>query len=448
MGLHRTAILNEIREKIATFSAGPGVYFFKGVGGVVLYIGKAKSLRPRVASYFQPGANLAASRGADIQRMIEALVVDVDVMECESEVEALLRENRLIKDIQPRYNDRLKDGKSFPYLQITTGEDFPRISVTRQPEPRAKLYGPFVSPGELRSAIPLLQRVFKFRTCKLEIDAADNRRRYQRPCILHAIKQCAGPCGDRVSQEDYSRQIRHLRAFLDSKGSTLRRSLQARMKQAAADRRFEKAAEIRDELKALDGLQKRGLVREHDQPENFAMNIDPAEGLEKLAQVLDLPTPPRTIEGIDIAHLQGKETCGSLVCFIDGRAFKPGYRRFKLRVGGNDDFASIREVVSRRYRAAVAGEELFPDIILIDGGKGQLSAAWSAFDDLPKDVTPPVLLSLAKKEELIYEQGRVGPVRLSRHNPALRLLQAVRDESHRFAQAYHHLLRKKAVLGK
>lgn len=447
MGLHRTAILNEIREKIATFSAGPGVYFFKGVGGVVLYIGKAKSLRPRVASYFQPGANLAASRGADIQRMIEALVVDVDVMECESEVEALLRENRLIKDIQPRFNDRLKDGKSFPYLQITNDEDFPRVSITREPKPRAKLYGPFVSPGELRSAIPLLQRVFKFRTCKLDIDAADQRRRFQRPCILHNIKQCSAPCGDRVSLEDYARQIRHLRAFLESKGSALRRSLQTRMTEAAQAKRFEEAAEIRDELKALDGLQKRGLVREHGQPENFAMNIDPAEGLEKLAQVLDLPTPPRTIEGIDIAHLQGKETCGSLVCFIDGRAFKPGYRRFKLRVGGNDDFASIREVVSRRYRAAAAGEEMFPDIILIDGGKGQLSAAWSAFDDLPAGVSPPMLLSLAKKEELVHASGHDEPIRLSRHNPALRLLQSVRDEAHRFAQAYHHLLRKKSVLG-
>ncbi len=166
----RPAILKELREKITEFPNTPGVYLFKDAADVVVYVGKAKQLRSRVSSYFQPSANLAASRGPEIDRMIMQIVCDVDILPCESEVDALLRENRLIKDIQPRFNERQKDDKSYPYLQITTGEDFPRVSITRQPQSRgAKLYGPFVHASELRAALPLMQRVFKFRTCKLDI---------------------------------------------------------------------------------------------------------------------------------------------------------------------------------------------------------------------------------------------------------------------------------------
>jgi len=448
----RKAVLDALREKVSQLPSTPGVYLFKDAADVVLYVGKAKSLRSRVASYLQPGSDLAASRGPDMQRMIDKLVVDLDTLECDSEVDALLRENRLIKDIQPPFNDRLKDGKSFPYLQITTREDFPRVSITRQPRAKnARLYGPFVSVQDLRAALPLMQRVFKFRTCNLDINQDDERRLRFRPCILHSIKQCTGPCAARVSKQNYATQIKHLRQFLESKGSQLRRTLAEQM-QAAADRLdFEAAAVLRDELRALEGLQQRGLVHEDIQPEVFF--VDPAEGLERLAAVLEMDQPPRTIEGIDIAHLQGGESCGSMVCFIDGRPFKSGYRRYRIKtVEGNDDFASIREVVWRRYKYAGLEAELFPDIILIDGGKGQLSAAYNAFDaregegrdELP--FRPPHLLSLAKKEEAVYVHGRARAIRLPRRDPALRLLQAVRDEAHRFAQHYHHILRRRATL--
>lgn len=436
--------MEQLRQRVGELSAGPGVYLFKNAAGVVLYVGKAKSLRSRVTSYFQPGADLPASRGPEIDRMINTLVCDVDVLECESEVDALLRENRLIKDIQPRFNEKLKDGKSFPYLQITTGEDFPRVSITRAPQSRAaKLYGPFVSPTELRAAIPLMQRVFKFRTCKLDIAAADIDRRF-RPCILYNIKQCTAPCAGKASKADYAGQISHLRKFLESKASQLRKELERQMQSAAEKLNYERAAALRDELRALEGLQRRGLVGEHVQPEVFY--VDPAEGLARLAEVLGLDSPPRTIEGVDIAHLAGKESCGSLVCFIDGKSFKSGYRRYKIKtVEGNDDFASIREVVWRRYKHAGMNEGLFPDIILIDGGRGQLSAAYSAFDEM--EFRPPMLISLAKKEEEIFVHGWSKPIRLKRNDSALRLLQAVRDESHRFAQHYHHILRRKATLG-
>ncbi len=444
MSSNRRAILEDLRETISQLPTGPGVYLFKDSAGVVLYVGKATSLRSRVASYFQPGADLATSRGEHIARMIRDMVVDVEVIECESEVDALLRESRLIKDIHPPFNSMLKDQKTFPYLQITTREDFPRVSITREPQTAGvKLYGPFVSPSELRAALPLLQRVFKFRTCKLDIDADDAARRHFRPCILHNIRQCTAPCAARVSRDDYRQQIKRLRQFLESKATQLRKELTEKMHQASKELAFERAAELRDELRAMESLQRRGLVDEHVQPEAFV--TDPAEGLQRLAEVLQMDTPPRTIEGFDIAHLQGGQMCGSEVCFIDGKPFKSGYRRYKIKtVEGNDDFACLREVVWRRYKHAAMNEGLFPDIVLIDGGKGQLHAARSAFEDLP--FQPPMLISLAKKNEEIHLIARDKPLRLPRRDPGLRLLQYVRDEAHRFVQSYHHLLRHKAVL--
>ena len=440
----RAAILERIRQKIAELPNSPGVYLFKDAAGRVLYVGKAKTLRSRVASYFQPGADLLKGRGPDIQRMIDELVADLDVLECQSEVDALLQENRLIKDIQPRFNERLKDDKTFPYLQVTTDEDFPRVGITREPKAGGvKLYGPFVSVNDLRAALPLMQRVFKFRTCKLDFDEQSVREQPYRPCILYNIKQCTGPCSGAVSKTRYAEQVRHFRQFLGSKASQLRRELTAQMALAAEALDYERAAVLRDELKALEGLQKRGLVHEDVQPEAFF--VDPTEGLERLAKVLDIPAVPRTIEGIDIAHLGGGEQCGSMVCFIDGRAFKAGYRRYRIKTHeGNDDFASVREVVWRRYKYAGMDQELFPDVILIDGGKGQLAAAWEAFEGL--EFRPPVLIGLAKKNEEIFVHGRPGALRLPRNDAALRLLQSVRDEAHRFAQHYHHILRRRATL--
>ncbi|MHC4294043.1 MAG: excinuclease ABC subunit UvrC [Planctomycetota bacterium] len=442
----RQVILEDLREKAAKLPATSGVYLFKDRTGVVLYVGKAKNLRSRVSSYFQPASNLPASRGPDIQRMIEKLVADIDCLECESEVDALLRENRLIKDIQPRFNERMKDDKSFPYIQITANEDFPRVSITRKPQiRRARLYGPFVSASELRAALPLMQRVFKFRTCNLDISAEKlkaARRRGFRPCILYNIRQCTAPCGGCVSKGDYAKQIRRLKQFLDSKGSQIRRELKRQMAAASEALEFEKATAFRDELRALESLQKRGLLAEHVQPEVFF--VDPTEGLTRLQEVLGTRSAIRTIEGIDIAHLGGKETCGAMVCFIDGKPFKSGYRRYKIKTHArNDDYASIREVVYRRYKPAAMSEALFPDVIVIDGGKGQLAAAYSAFEGLR--TAPAMLVALAKRDEEIFVHGSREPIGLSRGDAGLRLLQSVRDEAHRFAQHYHHILRRRAT---
>lgn len=430
----------KLQQKIRLLPKSPGVYLFKDRKGTVLYVGKAKDLRSRVGSYFQNSSDLLATRGPEIARMAN-MVDDVDFLDCETEVDALLQESRLIKDIQPPYNERLRDDKTFPYLEITTSDDFPGVYVTRKPRLKgSKLYGPFTSAAGVRDAVNALQKVFKFRTCELDIIDGDESRRHFRPCLLHAINQCTAPCADLISREAYRKDVDRLKRFLASKRSIVLRQLNREMLAAADRREFEDAARLRDEIKALEALSLSGDPRADVQPEVFY--VDPTEGLTRLGDLLNLDQPPRSIEGIDIATLQGTESCGSLVCFIDGRPFKNGYKRFRIKtVEGVDDYAMIREVILRRYRYASTGEELYPDVILIDGGLGQLHAALEAFDQL--DLQPPMVISLAKREEEIFTQARSGPIRLPRNDPALRLLQQVRDESHRFVQHYHHILRRK-----
>jgi excinuclease ABC subunit C len=442
------ARLESIRKHAATFPKTPGVYLMKDAEGRVLYVGKAKDLRARASSYFQPSADLLNTRGPDICRMVDK-VVDIDFLECETEVDALLKEARLIKDIQPPHNVMLKDDKTFPYIEITVRDDFPGVYVTRTPRlSGSKLYGPFASPAAIRDAVNALQKVFKYRTCELDIREGDESRRYFRPCLLHAIKQCTAPCAALISKEDYKKDIDRLKKFLASKRSVLIRQMQREMEAASKEQRYEEAGRVRDRLKAIQSLELSGDVREDVQPEVFY--IDPRRGLEKLAELLGLEAPPRSMECIDIAHLHGAETVGSLICFIDGKPFKNGYRRFRIgTVEGVDDYAAIREVITRRYRYAAEGEELYPDVILIDGGLGQLHAGLEAFtgmgggDPESPALRPPMVISLAKREEEIYIQAKSAPVRLARNNEALRLLQQMRDEAHRFAQHYHHTLRRK-----
>ena len=429
-------------DKVREFPTGPGVYLMKDEQGRVLYVGKAKNLRSRAGHYF---TKIAADdmRTADLVK----LIADIDFVASETEVDALLLEARLVKDIQPRFNIDLKDDKTFPYLQIRIREEFPRVEFTRKPRRRGvKLYGPFTSAKSLRAAIQVLQRIFQFRTCGLDIRSDEVRWRWFRPCLLHSIRQCTAPCNFRVSREDYRKQIRNLRLVLEGKKKRLFAELEREMAEASAATLFEKAARLRDEIKALQTLTLRGDVDRDAQPEVF--HFEPRKGLVGLRKTLGLRETPRTIEGVDIAHLQGGETVASLVSFIDGLPFKPGYRRYRIRtVNQVDDFASIREVISRRFRHADVKhgvvESVFPDILLIDGGKGQLNAALDVFRVLGKE--PPCLISLAKREEEIYRPGDAEPIRLSRHAAALRLLQYVRDESHRFAQHYHHLLRRKKL---
>jgi excinuclease ABC subunit C len=468
----------QVREKIQGFPTGPGLYFMKGPKEEVLYIGKAKNLRSRVSSYFQSRqAGIAETRGPKIAEMLNK-VETVDYIETETEVDAMLKEARLIKDIQPAYNSDLLDDKTFPYLEITTSDDFPGVYITRKPRAKgSRLFGPFASAKDLRAVFVEMQKIFKFRSCNLDIRASDEKRRFFRPCILYSINQCVAPCGARIEKAEYRAIIRDLIKFLQSKRSTMLRQLKKEMEEASKAFEYEKAGVLRDRVRLIEKLDERGEPDEDVQPEVFA--ADPSEALVKLQKILNTPNQIRIIEGIDIANIGGKEAVGSLVKFIDGRPFKAGYRRFKIKtVEGSDDYAMIAEIVKRRYKYAIAGEELWPDLILIDGGLGQLHAAETALRELftseavarsegekvenrKLKIENLRVAGIAKREEEIYlpasplcggrglakgGQGTTKPLRLPRHSPVLKLLQYVRDEAHRFAQHYFHILQRKKLL--
>src|SRR5947208_11681372 len=282
-------------EKARQFPLSPGVYLMKDAQGRVLYVGKAKNLRNRASHYF---TKIAAedARTADLVKVI----ADIDFLSADTEVDALLLEARLVKDIQPRFNVELKDDKSFPYLQIRIREDFPRVEFTRQPRRRGvKLYGPFTSAKSLRAAIQVLQRIFQFRTCSLDIGVDEPQWRWFRPCILHSIHQCTAPCNFRVTKEAYRKQIRSLRMVLAGKKAKLIAEMQKEMEEASAATQYERAARLRDEIDALQNLGRRGDVDKDVQPEVFF--IEPRKGLIGLRKALGLPQVPRTIAGIDIA---------------------------------------------------------------------------------------------------------------------------------------------------
>jgi len=358
----------------------------------------------------------------------------------------MLQEARLIKDIHPPYNTDLVDDKTFPYLEITTGEEFPGVYITRKPQPRgSRLFGPFAGAKDLRAVLVELQKIFKFRTCRLSISKSDQKRKFFRPCLLYSIKQCTAPCAAKIDKSEYKKIITDLVKFLRSKRSTVLRQLKEQMAEASAAMKYEKATMFRDRIRLIERLDRRGTPNENVQPEVFA--ADPTEALTKLQNLLQTPQPIRIIEGIDVANIAGAEAVGSLVKFIDGRPFKSGYRRFKIKtVKGIDDYAMIAEVVRRRYKYALLGEELWPDLVLIDGGLGHLRAAEAVFRKMNAPAVK--IAAIAKREEEIFLQDSTKPLKLPRHSPVLKLLQYVRDEAHRFAQHYFHILRTKKMLNK
>jgi len=442
-----------LKEKVAKLPESPGVYFFKDAKGVTLYIGKARDLRARVSTYFHE------SYGDERLKSMVAQAADVDVLQTPSEVDALLLEARLVKDTQPKYNIKLRDDKTFTMLAITRFDDFPKVWVGRETDDvNAEMYGPFTSATDLREAVKVLQRIFKFATCRIEMRDEDEKRRFFRPCLLYAIHRCTAPCAMKVTKDDYAADVESFKSFLRGDREKLLGSLKARMKEAAKRQEYERAAELRDQVKAIDALAKHAL--ELDFVEGDITPMDPSDGLEELAKVLGLPKAPRVIEGVDIAHLQGAEAVGSLVAFVDGVPFKSGYRRFRVKIAeGGDDYASIHEVVRRRFTRLKDEEQLMPEVLLVDGGPGQLRAAAEA---MAASGAASLLLSLAKQEEILYRWNPLGssavradslgmggsaqPLRLDKSSAALRLMMYVRDEAHRFAQHYHHVLRRKALM--
>lgn len=434
--------LADLKEAIAALPDTPGVYLFKDAEQRVIYVGKAKRLRRRVAQYVQGRGGHSA-----FTSRIAREATTVEGIETGSEVEALLVENRLVKDLQPRFNIRLKDDKDFPLIAITR-EVFPRVFCTRERELKdVDFVGPFTSAKDLYRAYNFLMRVFRFRACDLDIRVDDPGRASFRPCLNWHIKRCSAPCTLRIDVDEYAADIRALRAFLSGRGrAAVVKDLTGRMRSAAGTLRFEDAARLRDQIRALERLRERGSLRDYD--DGAAPAVDHVAGLEHLRTALGLAETPRVIEGFDIAHLQGRFVVASCVRFVGGVPDKDGYRRFKVQGTdgdpGNDDFAAMREIVGRRLRRLRDEGQALPDLLLIDGGAGQVASAVAAC--AAEGVTPPCLIGLAKREETIVRTDGTS-VSLSRRDPGLRLLMYVRDEAHRFCRRYYHLLQRKALSG-
>lgn len=458
---------DHIRDKLSQLPHKPGVYLMKDRFGRVIYVGKARNLRKRVSQYFHPSRR----QGWDLKlaALLEA-IHDFDIHIVRSEPEALLLESKLIKEFHPRYNVSFRDDKRFLLVKVNLNDPIPRFTLTRlKTDDGSRYFGPFPNAGSLRNTLTLVRRQFNLRGCR---PLTPTEQDYKH-CLYGNLKFCTAPCIGNVTREQYLQQIAAACDFLSGQCEEMVAQLEAEMKKAAAAQDFEKAAALRDALADLRRTTLKTKTFERV-PYKLPLAIDPQKDLAELAQVLQLPAPPLRIEGFDISNISGTFAVASLVSFRNGRPDRANYRRFKMKtVTGQDDFACMAETVRRRYTrilkearetAAVNSEATsppagiedpagsgtnspdamaLPNLILIDGGKGQLNAACAELAKLGLSHVP--IIGLAKEFEEIYRPGQSEPLRLSHDTGALKLLQRVRDESHRFANTYNAQLRLKKI---
>ncbi len=528
---------DELKTRAAELPAKPGIYFFKNAAGEVVYIGKARSLRDRVRTYFLPNPDFKV-------RNILRETTDIDFILTGSEKEAAFLENNYVQQHQPRFNLRLKDDKSFPYLKITAGGTYPGVYFSRRVEADGSRYfGPYTPAHRARSSIHLVNKHFFIRGCEEAVF-----RNRKRPCLEYELRLCSAPCVKSITEEDYRDNVDNACLFLEGRMPELARTLKKKMERAAGEEHFEEAARWRDLLRTIEDYRDRpgtisvaledqdvvgfaresgraaayvffmrrgkirnseaGLLeapvgvpdgdilggflarfyRDREAPPRLLLPFPAAEKtglqtllgwvdvrilvprggknrklvdmagrnaeaylhkeakdvrpLEELKSALGLPDIPRLIEGFDISNTGGEESVGSLVVFRDGRPDKDGYRKYLIRtVEGPNDVASLEEVVGRRYRKALEDNGPLPGLIMVDGGKPQLGAALKALAGLGLSGVPVV--AIAKKEEILFTPEALDGIRLGRTSAALKVIQAIRDETHRFAIAFHRGRREK-----
>ncbi len=547
--------MKHIEEQLKLLPDSPGVYLMKDEFDDIIYVGKAKSLRNRVRSYFRKGNHTYKTK------VLVSHIRDFDYIVTDTEVEAYILEANLINKYQPVFNIRLKDDKTYPYIKVTLNEDFPRILKTRiVKNDGAKYYGPFTNVENLHRIIDVLKDVYKLRTCRKDLKAGKPEKR---PCLNYHIGKCLGPCIGAISPEEYRARVQEACQYLSGHQGDLLKKLEEEMYQAAEERNFERAAHLRDSIKALKSLTEQQKVMydkninqdviavvigedgqscvqlliirngsligqeyyimegteeegEKDILESFlpqyyerALEIPDeillsteiermdllqdllrrkkgrkvtvsipvigekrklvemaynngveslkreavrekykrsrtTDAVVKLGEILELEKPPVYIEGFDISNIQGTDPVASMVVFKDGQPAKDNYRRYKIKtVEGPNDYAMMKEVVERRYRRVLEEERPLPDLILIDGGKGQLRAAYEVLEELEISHIP--IIGLAERNEEVFLPGRSEPVIIPKNSPALHLLQRVRDEAHRFALNYHRKLRSRRL---
>jgi excinuclease ABC subunit C len=425
-----------LKEKVRHLPDKPGVYLMKDRLGRIIYVGKAKSLKKRVSSYFQRGRARTVSQ-PKIRALIE-LIADLETIEVKSEPEALLLEGKLIKQWRPRYNTDFTDDKRFLLVRVDLGEELPRFRLTRlKKEDRSRYFGPFAHSGLLRKTLAQIRRQFGV----LLGDGTPTQLPDGTWRLYDDVRTELYGAGTIVSAADYRRRVEDACTFLEGKSREWLETLRNEMLSAAGRQEFEKAAELRDIVFALEKtLAKTRNFERHD-PTRPAGD---EESLQSLQDALRLPGPPRTMECFDISHISGTFVVASMVHFTNGRPEKNEYRRFQIKSFiGNDDYRAMEEVVGRRYRRLLEEKKLFPDLIVIDGGRGQIGAALKAFVAL--DSLPPALIGLAKQHETIIFPDERAPLNLSLSHPGLRLLQRLRDEAHRFANTYNADLRSRKI---
>ncbi len=440
-----------IRNKLSQLPHKPGVYLMRDRFSRVIYVGKARSLRKRVSQYFHP----SRQHGWDIKlKALLDAVEDFDHYVVNSEPEALLLEGKLIKELKPRYNISFRDDKRFLLLKVNFRDEIPKFALTRiRQDDGCEYFGPFAHSGSVRRTLKMLRTKFGLRGCRAHRPGEPDYRH----CLYGHLKSCAAPCVGRVSLDDYREKVREACTFLKGQSREMVGELQKEMEKAAAAMDFEKAAELRDMIRDLERTtsktQKFARV-----PQKLPMALDPDRDLAELAEKLDLAGPPARIEGYDISNISGTFKVSSMVSFWMGRPDKSSYRRFKIKsVEGQDDFACMAETIRRRYTRLLAELDeqestptsgnrqrtRLPDLILIDGGRGQLNAACTELAKLDLQHVP--IIGLAKEFEEIYRPGIPAPLRLDLNSGALKLLQRVRDESHRFANTFNAELRLRKI---
>lgn len=424
----------DLKEKVRRLPEKPGVYLMKDRLGRILYVGKAKSLKKRVSSYFTPSR--AMTLHPKIRALID-LIEDFDTIEVRSEPEALLLEGRLIKQWKPKYNTDFTDDKRFPLVRLDPHEEMPRFRLTRfKKDDRSRYFGPFAHSGLLRKTLAQMRRQFGI----LLGDASPKKLPDGRWQLYDDVRQELYGFPNEVTAEDYRRRVDEACAFLEGKSREWLVSLREEMQKAAEKQEFEKAAELRDVVFALEKTLEKTRRFERDQ---WLLQAD-AEAITALQEALALKTPPARMECFDISHISGTFVVASMVHFADGRPDKNNYRRFQIKSFiGNDDFRAMEEVVGRRYRRLHQEGKPMPDLIVIDGGRGQIGAALKAFVAI--GLEPPALIGLAKKHETIIFPDERAPLNLPLSHPGLRLLQRLRDEAHRFANTYNADLRSKKI---
>jgi excinuclease ABC subunit C len=425
---------SKIKEKVRRLPDGPGVYLMKDRFGHIIYVGKAKSLKNRVSTYFQ------ASRRFTLHPKIRALVdmiSDFDILEVKSETEALLLEGKLIKEWKPRYNTEFTDDKRFLLLRVDMAAEIPRFRLTRfRKEDGSRYFGPFAHSGPLRRTLSELRKKFGV----LLADVIPSKQADGRYILYGDVRSELFGFPNLVTPAEYRERVEAACGFMDGKSREWLESLRQEMIQAAERHEFEKAAQLRDVVFSLETT----LIKSRKFARDPLVLDSRTASMDALQEALGLPTLPARIECFDISHISGTFVVASMVSFGEGRPDKNSYRRFKIKsFVGNDDYRAMEEVVGRRYRRLSDEGRPFPDLIVIDGGKGQVSAALKAFMVL--DLIPPPLVGLAKKEETIIFADQREPLKLPDRDPGLRLLQRVRDEAHRFANTFNADLRSRLL---